>query len=274
MLTTFKTLLSNKTQLNSTTYLYHFDLIEPKEIIFKAGQYLVLKVPSEKGPVSRLYSIASPNAVKNSFELIIGIIPGGLASNYLFSLKENSEIIFQGPAGMFGLKDDTREKVFLVTGTGIAPVRSMLKSTLDVGGLKLDKEVGNLMLEDQSSNFQSQNPASNFQHQTSIFLFWGLKTYKDVYLFDELKKLTTTVIPAKAGIQFKICLSREENLDMVPRVDKKFFELGRVNDCFNRYIKNCKLKIENLDFYLCGGRQIVESLRQFLVAKNVSKENI
>ena len=101
MLSTYKTLLTKKQQLNSSTYLYHFDLIEPKEIIFIPGQYVILKVPSEKGPVSRLYSIASPNTKKNSFELIIEIIPGGLASNYLFSLKENTEVVFQGPAGLF-----------------------------------------------------------------------------------------------------------------------------------------------------------------------------
>src|SRR3989338_8997529 len=173
MLSTYKTILSHKVQLNSNTYLYHFNLLEPKEITFKAGQYLMLKVPSDKGPVSRLYSIASPNTVRNSFELIIGIIPGGLASNYLISIKENTEIIFQGPAGIFGLKENNRPRIFLVTGTGIAPVLSMLKS----------------------------------QPQTSkTHLFWGLKTYKEIYLFDELKQFENV----------KICLSREQNLKMIP----------------------------------------------------------
>lgn len=234
MLNTYKTILSQKTQLNSDTYLYHFDLIEPKEIIFKPGQYVMLKVPSEKGPVSRLYSISSSNITKNSFELIIGILHGGLASNYLLLLEENTEIIFQGPAGMFGLKENSRPKIFLVTGTGIAPVRSML-----------------------NSKFRIQNSGS--------FLFWGLKNYQDVYLFDELKKL---------GIQFKICLSREQNLSMISEIDKIFFKLGHVDSHLDQLIEDCKLKIENLDFYLCGGRQIVEALRQFLIAKNVPKENI
>src|SRR3972149_8574318 len=128
MLLTYKTILTKKTQLNSNTYLYHFDLLEPKEIIFKPGQYVMLKVPSDKGPLSRLYSIASSNTIKDSFELIIGIIPGGLASNYLFSLKENTEIIFQGPAGVFSIKENDRGKIFLITGTGIAPIRSMIIS--------------------------------------------------------------------------------------------------------------------------------------------------
>ncbi len=223
MLNTYKAILFHKAQLNSNTYLYHFDLIEPKEIIFKAGQYLMLKVPSDKGPVSRLYSIASSPAEKNSFELIIQIIPGGLASNYLFSLKEKTEVIFQGPAGMFGLKENNQPKIFLTTGTGIAPVKSMLESY--------------------------QLPVSSYS------LFWGLKTYKDIYLFDELKEFN-----------LKICLSREQNRDIIPDKDRKYFELGHV-DSYSPLLATA-------DYYLCGGRQIVESLREFLVAKNIPKENI
>ncbi|MFA6017003.1 MAG: FAD-dependent oxidoreductase [Patescibacteria group bacterium] len=230
MLLTYKTLLTKKTQLNSNTYLYHFDLIEPKEIIFKPGQYIMLKIPSGEGYVSRLYSIASPNTQKNSFELIIGIIPGGLASNYLFSLKENTEITFQGPAGMFGLRENEREEIFLITGTGIAPVRSMIKS-------------------------------NNKNHKFN--LFWGLKNYKDIYLLDELKQFNP-----------KICLSREQNLDMVPNEERKYFELGHVDSCFDKLATSHQSLVTNSDFYLCGGRTAVESLRIFLLSKGVLLENI
>ena len=223
MLLTYKTILSRKPQLNSDTYLYHFDLIEPREINFKAGQYLMIKIPTDKDPVSRLYSIASSAAEKNSFELIIQIIPGGLASSYLSNLKVKDEIIFQGPAGMFGLKENDRQKIFLTTGTGIAPVKSMLESY--------------------------QLPVNSYQ------LFWGMKTYKDVYLFDKLKEFNP-----------KICLSREQNLNIIPENDRKYFKLGHV-DSYSPLLATA-------DYYLCGGRQIVESLKQFLVTKNVPKKNI
>jgi NAD(P)H-flavin reductase len=243
MLLTYKTILSKKSQLNSTTYLYHFDLLEPKEIKFSAGQYLMIKIPTDKGMVSRLYSIASSSSEKNSFELIVQIIPGGLASNYLSNFKVKDEIIFQGLSGMFGLKENNRPKIFLATGTGIAPVRSILISNI----------------KDQISKIQIKNQ--------KYYLFWGLKNYKDVYLFDELKKLVTTVIPAEAGIHLKICLSREQNLDMIPENDKKYFELGHIDQCLEK-------QLTNFDFYLCGRREIVESLRQFLIKKGVLPENI
>ncbi len=234
MLTNFRTILSQKIQLNSDTYLYHFDLIEPREINFKAGQYLMIKIPTDKDPVSRLYSIASSAAEKNSFELIIQIIPGGLASSYLSNLKVKDEIIFQGPAGIFGLKENNRSKIFLVTGTGIAPVRSILNSA----------------------------PIKSGQN-SELFLFWGLKKYEDIYLLEELKKFNP-----------KICLSREQNLEIIPANDKKYFELGHINSCFEKQILDTKYSILNTNFYLCGGRKIVESLRLFLINKGVLLENI
>jgi NAD(P)H-flavin reductase len=226
MLLTYKTLLSKKTQLTADVCLFHFNLFEPKEIKFNPGQYIVLKVPSDKGPISRLYSIASSNTVKNSFELIVEIVPSGLASNYLFNLKENNEIIFQGPAGAFGLKENKKEKIFMVTGTGIAPILSIIKS-----------------------NFPQSKAGFNFQ------LFWGLKTHKDVYLFDELKKFN-----------LKICLSREQNLEMIPEIDKKFFGLGHI-DSYSPLLTTA-------DYYLCGRRETTESLRLFLINKGVLPENI
>jgi benzoate/toluate 1,2-dioxygenase reductase subunit len=236
MLNTYKTILSKKTQLNPATYLYHFSLIEPKEIIFIPGQYVILKVPSENGTVSRLYSIESSNTEKNGFQLIVEIIPGGLASSYFYSLQENTEVVFQGPAGIFTLRDNDKQKIFTVTGTGIAPIISILRSQL---------------------------PTTNYKLQP--YIFWGLKNYQDVYLLNELKKL---------GIHLKICLSREQNLDMIPEEDRKYFSLGHVDQCMEKQLTDYGLRITNYEFYLCGGRNVVEALKQTLLSKNIPMENI
>ncbi len=249
MLSTYKTILSQKTKLTFDVYLYHFNLLEPKEINFKAGQYLMIKTPTDKGPVSRLYSIASSAAKKNSFELIIQIIPGGLASSYLSGLKVQDEVIFQGPAGMFGLKENDRPKIFLATGTGIAPVRSMLNSEI--------KRLRDLEIDNQKDLSFSISQSPN------LSLFWGLKTYKDVCLLDELKQFN-----------LKICLSREQNLNMIPENDRKYFELGHINSCLDNLLTTNYQLLITSDFYLCGRREIVESLKLFLINKGVSRENI
>jgi Na+-transporting NADH:ubiquinone oxidoreductase subunit F len=241
MLQTYKTFLTKKTQLNSNTYLYHFDLIDPKEIIFNPGQYVILKVPTDKGPVSRLYSISSSTSDKNSFQLIIEIIPGGLASNYLSSLEEGKEVVFQGPGGLFNLKENNNNKIFMITGTGIAPILSIIKSEFKIKNLKF-----------------------------KIKLFWGIKNYTDIYLIDELKNLEFQI----SNFKFQICLSREENLDMIPEEDKKYFELGHIDACFEKLAPKPYSLITSSEFYLCGSRSVVESLKLFLLSKNIPKENI
>jgi len=263
MLSTYNTLLTKKTQLNSNTYLYHFDLLEPKEIKFRAGQYMILLIPLEKNShttlmrphsscmygemARRLYSIVSPDTIKNSIEFIIEIIPGGLASSYLSNLKVKDEVVFQGPAGMFGLKENNRPKIFLTTGTGIAPVRSMFISNI-------------------------KNSFDSAQDKQKYYLFWGLKSFQDIYLFNDLKQWSNETMEQ---FEFKICLSREQNLDMIPENDKKYFALGHVDSCFGKQFDNETMKqLNNCDFYLCGRREVVESLRLFLINKGVLQENI
>lgn len=243
MLTTYKTTLFEKKQLANDVFLFCFNLIEPKEFNFKAGQYLILKI----GEKSRLYSIASPSFKKDSFELIVHLMPGGVASTYLSNLKIGDEVLFEGPAGVFTLKDNNQDKIFLATGCGIAPVRSILLSTLDT------------------------RKASNH-----FYLFWGLKTYKDIYLFDELKKFSQT----NPNFKFFICLSREQNLDMVVEEDIKYFILGHINDSLEEVIKekNPNYSITQLlnyfDYYLCGSREVVETSKQYLLEKGVRRQNM
>ena len=47
-------------------------------------------------------------------------------SNYLCDLAEGGDISAQGPFGNFILRPPLRDTMFIATGTGIAPYRSML----------------------------------------------------------------------------------------------------------------------------------------------------
>ena len=47
-------------------------------------------------------------------------------SNFLCDMKEGDEISCQGPFGDFILRPPMRDTIFIATGTGIAPFRSML----------------------------------------------------------------------------------------------------------------------------------------------------
>lgn len=137
-------------------------LLEPKEMTFKAGQFVSFEVtnPKTARPVMRPYSIASPPSQTATITLLLNLVPGGPGSTYLFSLKEGDETQFKGPAGNFYIRDEpTKDLLFVATGTGIAPICSMLYDRLERGFAR------------------------------SITLFWGLRSQKDLYYQDELRAL-------------------------------------------------------------------------------------
>lgn len=233
---TYHATLTNKALLPGNVDLLRFTLRSGETLRFVAGQYVILTVPHEVMPVKRLYSIASGPQDETSFELIIKRVPGGIASRYIETFHEGQHIEFQGPAGLFSLKDTPRDKVFLTTGTGIAPIRSFLRSPL---------------------------PANQKLH-----LFWGLPTLQELYLFDELKGLAQT----NPNLTVTICLSREQSLESVKPEDRGYFSLGHIHECVEPLIT--KSPPGTLEYYICGRREVVESVRQHLYDRHADKESV
>jgi CDP-4-dehydro-6-deoxyglucose reductase len=136
-------------------------LDEPKDFSFRAGQFLMLHVPAATKPILRAYSIASSDQDKNSLALIFKYIPNGVASEFVWKLKENNEFQFTGPFGKVFLKEPISEQIiFLCTGSGVAQHICFLKSHIN-------------QLTDKS-----------------IYFFMGLTSESDVYFEDELKKIS------------------------------------------------------------------------------------
>ena len=105
-------------------------LIEPDAIPFKAGQYIQFQVPEyEQCPESvyRAYSIASAAHELTNITLVVTKVPEGLATTFIHEvLREGDEISINGPYGEFYLSDSEREIFFVATGSGLAPIISML----------------------------------------------------------------------------------------------------------------------------------------------------
>lgn len=230
---TYQTTLTKKTLFPNDVDLFHFSLETPQVIIFTPGQYVILKVPSGASFVNRLYSIASASTQTDSFELLIKRVPGGLASNYINTFVVGQKVEFSGPAGQFSLKNTPLPKVFLTTGTGIAPIRSFI--------------------------------LSNRGHAQTHHLFWGMPTLSDLYLFDELKNLI------KNDPQFKltVCLSKEHSLGEIPEAERPFFKLGHINEAALELIE--AMPKNSLEYYICGRREIVESLREYLYTHGIDR---
>ena len=91
------------------------------------GQWLSVKAVTPEGEeMTRAYSIASPPTDNGHVAFCLNRVEEGFMSNYLCGLEDGASISFQGPFGDFILRPPLRDTVFIATGTGVAPFRSML----------------------------------------------------------------------------------------------------------------------------------------------------
>ncbi|MGJ8745214.1 FAD-binding oxidoreductase [Polaribacter sp.] len=96
---------------------------------FISGQYVNLI----KGNITRSYSVANNFLNNNQLEFYIKRYENGLMSKYWFEeAKVNDLLRIEGPLGSFFLRDsDSENIIFLATGTGIAPVKSIIEGILE-----------------------------------------------------------------------------------------------------------------------------------------------
>lgn len=133
---------------------------------FNSGQYVNII----KGNLIRSYSIANCSDHNNQLEFFIKNYENGLMSEYFFKeAKINDLLRLEGPIGTFFLRDSSfKNIVFLATGTGVAPIKSILE--------RLDK-----------SHEQYQN--KNF------WLIVGARYQEDLFWEPNFKNLNIKHIP-------------------------------------------------------------------------------
>ena len=100
---------------------------------FIPGQWVHLHVAPGGEAQKRAYSIASapdPRAPER-FDLAVTLVEDGRVSGALHRLKPGDALEMDGPYGFFTREDHATEDALLVgTGTGVAPLRSMLQAAL------------------------------------------------------------------------------------------------------------------------------------------------
>ena len=118
-------------QIDSLSYNvrgFRLKLVDPPALTFKAGQFIIMNVPQNGKTIKRAYSIASAPHEPHAIELCVQKVEGGIASTYFWGLKEGHTVSVTGPHGNFLLKEPfDYDPVFIATGTGVAPLRSMIK---------------------------------------------------------------------------------------------------------------------------------------------------
>jgi ferredoxin-NADP reductase len=149
--------------LSELTKHLEFEMLGMRRFGFVAGQWLSFQQIKPDGEeLTRAYSIASPPGEDARFALCLNRVQDGFMSNFLCDMKEGDEIRCQGPFGDFILHPPMRDTIFIATGTGIAPFRSML----------------HWLLADES------------RHQGKrLWLLFGNRCEKDIYYHDQFQRL-------------------------------------------------------------------------------------
>ncbi len=116
--------------LTPTVRHFVFDLGEGFD--FKAGQFVNLYIKQGEKILRKPYSIASNPNKSNQIEFCIKHVEDGSMTPHLFSLDKGFEVEIMGPLGLFNLDliGDSEKIVFIGAGTGVAPLRSMIKEIL------------------------------------------------------------------------------------------------------------------------------------------------
>jgi ferredoxin-NADP reductase len=108
-----------------------FERADGAPFAFEAGQWVNLKLPGE---LTRSYSIASPPAGTPRFQLAVTHVQGGPGSTYLHALEPGATLQAIGPQGFFTRPlAPATPSLFVATGTGLTPMRSMIQAALAAG---------------------------------------------------------------------------------------------------------------------------------------------
>ncbi len=118
---------------------------------FLAGQYIEFLL---KDGTRRSFSMANAPHDDELLQMHVRHVPGGSFTDHVFAkMKERDILRFEGPHGTFFLREDSQKPiVFVASGTGFAPIKSMIEYALN-------KNISRPMT-----------------------LYWGARRPKDLYL--------------------------------------------------------------------------------------------
>jgi len=229
---TCKVKLIRQVKIANDTYAWH--LTKPEGFVFRAGQFVELKLDKmtevdDEGN-SRAFSLA---CAPSDQELVVATRYRQTAfKKALLALQPGAELELDGPFGDYTLHHNIeRQAVFIIGGIGVTPVISMIK----------------------------QATKDNSNH--TLLLIHSAKTKDDLPFYDELTDL------AKENKKFNY-------VPVLTAHDQQAgegYEVGRVNE---KIIKKYALNLNNSIFYLSGPENMVKAMRQLLIDMKLDQDNI
>lgn len=150
---------------DATSIVFDIPEGDEKEFRYKAGQFLTLRVPSERtGSVARCYSLSSAPDEDSRLKVTVKRTRDGYASNWLCdNVEAGMSIHVLAPSGIFTVDNFDQDLILLAGGSGITPVMSILRTALARGTghivlLYANRDESSVIFAEQLRQLQEANP--------------------------------------------------------------------------------------------------------------------
>ncbi|WP_218813748.1 ferredoxin--NADP reductase [Rickettsiella endosymbiont of Dermanyssus gallinae] len=223
----FTLTLQDSRQIAPAVKHFTFHREDGEACSFIPGQFITLHIPTPEKILRRSYSIAnSTHEASDKIEFAASYVPEGTASDLLFTMQVGDKVTATGPFGRLVLRDDQPGRyIFVATGTGITPYRTMLSELAD--------------------RFK-QRPGFK------VVLLFGVRKPEDLLYRDEF----TAFAQKNSWFEFRAYYSRIKLEQRLP-----YEYEGRVLNAFNEIEPNPKQDI----VYLCGNPNMVDEVFSLLI---------
>jgi len=237
LINSWTTRLARKTRLNYDTVELRLELPAGETIKFNPGQYVQIKTArygKVKEEVFRAYSISSSSRDNRAVEIIVRLVPHGIATTWVHDfLEEGAQVEISGPYGEFYLRESQREIFFIAGGSGLAPIKSILH----------------------------QIQEEKFARKATFF--FGALDLRDLFHVETMREFEKNI----PGFTYIPALS-----DPSEETRKNWKgEYGLVTEVMGRHAGE---DIKNTEAYLCGSPGMINACVKSLTGMGMPKEHI
>jgi len=238
-----------KVKLTETVYHFYIQHLSPPTLYFYPGQYVSCIIDPQ---TRRQYTCCS-QPTPTQFEIVIDVSPMGVGSKYFLGKNEGDRVEYLAPLGSFALSDNSLKKIFVATGTGIAPFRSMILNEVHRSSLLVPSNIQELRTKNQE-----QVSTNDERWTTNYSLYWGLRFEHDLYWVHELEALARQY----RGFQFFVSLSKPGS------------SWSGLTGHVTEHVLEMEKNFQNSEFYLCGNSAMINEMRSRLLRMNVEDKRI
>jgi ferredoxin-NADP reductase len=218
--------LTRSVLLSEKTKHLEFDIEELSSFDFVAGQFISVREPRGDKFVTRAYSIASAPRGNNTFDLCLNRVDEGFMSNFLCDRLVGETARCHGPHGLFVLKPEVQDVIFVATGTGVAPFRSMAQHLFGKDGSGQQRHNGR-----------------------QIWLVYGTRYAEDIYYREEFEQLA----------------AEHPNFHYISTLSRPPANWTGGRGYVQEYLRNIVGERTDMHAYICGLNEMVSAVRNLLI---------